>query len=296
MTSARPRVTVGISFHDEEVHLAPAIRSILAQTERDLELLLVDDGSTDGSLTVARRFAAEDARVRLLPSSGRRFLAARLNELVAEARAPFFARMDADDVSHPSRLERQLEHLDRAPTALAVGSWAAIVDDREIPFAVLEASSAPSPGLDILRRGIIPHATMLARTAWLAEVGYDASLTRAEDRDLWCRVGRTARIDAIGEVLYVVRVLVERPGFLDDYLRGKSDLRRVIARHGPDLAGRIATGRLLGDSLLKEQAMRLAVLLGAHRRLTERRGRRPSAAERDRALAALAAAAPPIAK
>ncbi|MBX3207371.1 MAG: glycosyltransferase family 2 protein [Labilithrix sp.] len=284
-----PRATVAISFHDEERHLGAAVRSVLNQTFADFELLLFDDGSSDRSIDVARTFL-DDPRVRVFPSRERRYLGARLNEALGVARGELFARMDADDVMHPSRLALQVAHLDRSPRCDAVGSWAALVGDDEAPFGVIEGVAAPASGRQLVERGLIAHATMVARAPWLRSYPYDASLTRAEDRDLWCRIGRTSRVDVVEQVLYVVRVLPDSPGFLDDYARGQSDLRRVVLRHGPRLVGMRRTARLLGASMLKQGVMTAAQHLRASSRLVLRRGRPPRPEERRRIDEALASA------
>jgi len=271
---SRPALTVGIAFHDEEPRLEAAIRSILVQSFEDFELLLVDDGSTDRSLEIARSF--DDRRI-VVSSDGRRLrLATRLNEITARARAPRIARMDADDVSHPDRLRRQMRHLDREPDCVAVGSWAALVDETGRPFGVVEAS-----GLRVGARGVrappIPHATMMSRADWLGRFPYDPSLARAEDRDLWARVAGSARIDVLEEVLYVVYASASRPTFLSDYLEGQADLRRVLVRYGRHTP--LATVSRAATSLAKSALMRVADRLGQSARLVRRRGRPPTAAE-----------------
>src|SRR4051794_20441310 len=105
-----PRVTIGIPFHDEERFLEQAITSVLRQSFADFELLLIDDGSTDRSLEIARSF--DDPRIEVTADGRRRFLAARLNEITRRARGELIARMDGDDVAHPERLSRQLALLD----------------------------------------------------------------------------------------------------------------------------------------------------------------------------------------
>lgn len=280
-----PTVTVAIAFHDERPVLAAAIASILRQSHAHLELLLLDDGSADGSRAIAEGFQG-DPRVRLLPGDGRRrHLAARLNQALREARGRYFARMDADDVSHPARLAQQLAAIEGRD---AVGTWAGLVDEREHPFGVIEAN-VPPDRTSLVARGLIAHATMLADTAWLREHPYDEGLTRAEDRDLWCRVGLQANVSVVEDVLYVVRVRPSEPGFFGDYLRGQSDLRRVIRRHGPALAGLPRTGELLARSMLKTAAMSAAWAAGHGRAIVLRRGRRPTDAERTRIAEALQA-------
>lgn len=284
-TQPQPRLTVAISFHDEERYLGGAVRSVLGQTFEDFELLLIDDGSSDRSPEIAREFLG-DARVRLIVDGHRRHLAARLNEATRLARGELIARMDADDVMHPRRLETQVAHLDREPDCLAVGTWAALVTDDDVPFAVIEANPTTARREQLLLRPPIPHATMMARASWLASFPYDETLTRAEDRDLWCRT-EGARIDVIDDVLYVVRVSPHRPGFRTDYLRGQSDLRRVLLRYGPALGGPVLTARLVGSSLLKSAAMSVALRSGFADRIMARRGRAPRAPELTRVEEAL---------
>lgn len=275
----RPRATVAIAFHDDELHLGAAIRSILAQSERDFELLLLDDGSNDRSVEVARAFLV-DPRVRLVLDGKRRHLGARLNQALGLARGQFFARMDGDDICHPTRLERQLARLDEAPELDAIGSWAALVDEHDAPFGVIEAATRHVTTRSLLTRGLIPHATMVARTGWLRAHGYDESIRRAEDRDLWCRIGLTTRVGVIEEVLYVIRVLPHSHRFLADYLDGQRDLRRILRRYGPRFIGSIETNRLVVSSITKASAMIVASWIGETERVVRRRGRPVSDVDR----------------
>jgi glycosyltransferase involved in cell wall biosynthesis len=278
-------LTIGIAFHDEEDRLEGAIQSILAQSFDDFELLLVDDGSADRSLAIARSF--DDPRISVFTDGRRLRLGARLNQIVSRARGAFIARMDADDVSHPDRLRRQMEHLEREPECVAVGTWAAIVDDRGEPFGTIEAPGL-RPGGARIDGPPIPHATMVARADWLRRYPYDSSLARAEDRDLWCRVAGTSRIDVIEDVLYVVHASATRATFLEDYLDGQADLRRVLVRYGRDAPAR--TARAVAASFAKSGVMILANRMGQAPRLVRRRGRAPTAAERMRVEEALSAA------
>jgi glycosyltransferase involved in cell wall biosynthesis len=282
----KPRLTVAISFHDEERYLEAAVRSVLAQSFEDFELLLIDDGSTDRSLEIARGFLG-DARVRVFTDGARRHLAARLNEVVRRARGELVARMDADDVMHPEKLALQVAHLDREPACQAVGTSAALVDEDEVAFGVIEVAPITADDRRLLERPPIPHATMMARAGWLGAHPYDETLTRAEDRDLWCRT-RGTRIDAIEDVLYVVRVLPHRRGFASDYVQGQADLRRVLLRYGPELGGWLVTARLVGSSLLKSATMRVVDLAGWTDVIVSRRGRAPTAKELVRVDEALA--------
>ncbi len=285
-----PRVTVGLAFLNEERHLAAAIRSVLGQTVEDLELILIDDGSSDGSLGMARMFAAEDARVRVVSDGARRGLPSRLNEIGRLARAPFVARMDGDDVMHPERLGAQLSRLGKDDRLDAVGTWAALVDESSRVFGIMASPEPSGLGCEILARGVFAHATMTARAAWVRANPYDEALTRAEDRDLWCRVGGTSRLSVVPDVLYVVRVSPDDTRFLPDYLAGQAQYRSVVLRHGPALAGWRTTARLVISSQAKSVAMRVLHAVGLSSSVVERRGRPPTEPELARAREALAQA------
>src|SRR4051812_45980480 len=101
----RPAVSILLPTWNGAVFLAEQLDSILEQTLADFELLVVDDGSTDGTAEIAARYAERDGRVRLLPATGNRGQKARLLELLAEARAPLLAFSDQDDVWDAGKLE-----------------------------------------------------------------------------------------------------------------------------------------------------------------------------------------------
>ncbi|AKV00808.1 putative capsular polysaccharide biosynthesis protein,Glycosyl Transferase Family 2, YveT [Labilithrix luteola] len=282
-----PLVTVGLPFFDEERHLASAIRSVLRQTFSDFELILLDDGSRDRSREIAESF--DDPRIVLVTDSVRRHLPARLNEIVRRARGKYVARMDADDVMHPTRLAKEVAVMASGQFD-AVGTWAVLVDDDETPFSTAEAARLPASPRTALERGIMAHATMLARREWLAENVYDETLTRAEDRDLWCRTAATGRFFVIEEPLYVVRVSTRGGRFLESYLESQRQNRAIIRRYGSACAGSRRASTMWLASLGKSLVMRGAASAGLASRLVQRRGRVPSARERAMALEALSVA------
>lgn len=284
-----PLVTVGIPFFDERRYLAAAIRSILAQSWTRLEILLVNDGSTDGSVEIARSFA--DPRVRVLDDGERRFLPARLNEIVRDARGELVARMDADDVVHPERLRRQIEALEQAGSAcVGTGTWAALVDGRDEPMAIVESRIDPQPSTRAavaLERGLMTHASLVARRDWLVAHPYDETLTRAEDRDLWCRAAGSV-FTVVPEPLYVVRTTPRDPSFLEEYVESQRQNRILYRRYGARSIGALRTSRRYAESFAKEWLMRGAVRAGLADRLVRRRGRMPTALERALVTEALA--------
>jgi glycosyltransferase involved in cell wall biosynthesis len=273
-----PAVTIAIPFHDEERNLAAAIRSVLAQSYADFELLLLDDGSRDRSLEIARSF--RDSRIALLSDGERRRLPARLNEVVMRARGAVVARMDADDVSHPERLARQMALLEEDSSCDAVGTWLGLVDDDDAILGVAESALLPASPRVALERGILAHATMVARREWLLRHPYDERITRAEDRDLWCRTVATSRFAVAREPLYVVRVAMRSEDFLGKYVESQRQNRQLFRRFGPSFVGTARTLELRALSHAKSLAIRAAVVAGQTQRIVQRRVRPASAAER----------------
>ena len=115
-----PLVTVLISVRDAMPYLKPAFLSIQHQTHKNLEILIIDDGSTDGSKELVEGFADRDRRVRLF-SPEHRGLVATLNQGLDLASGEFIARMDADDVAYPDRIARQLDFMRLTPDAMLTG-------------------------------------------------------------------------------------------------------------------------------------------------------------------------------
>lgn len=284
-----PLVTVGLPFFDEQAHLGDAIQSVLSQSFTDFELLLVDDGSRDGSLRVARSFA--DPRIQILADGERRNLPARLNQIVERARGTYVARMDADDVMHPSKLARQVELLRAHPTCDLLGTWAALADGGGRVFAVIESPPPPQTPRSILVRGAFAHPTVIGRRAWFVENPYDEALTRTEDRDLWCRTAMTGRFMLLPECLYVFRVDVDKRSFLASYVEGQRQNRLIFGKYGPGMVGRTETVRLIAAAHAKSFVMRGLVAAGLAQRLILSRGRPPTEGELALAQEALVVAA-----
>src|SRR5688572_17248865 len=131
-----PTVSVVMTVYNTERYVAEAVDSVLGQTFRDFEFIIIDDGSTDGSPFILRNAAARDPRIRLVsrPNTG---IVRAANEGIALAAGPYIARMDSDDVCLPRRLETQLRYLDEHPECVLVGSRVTVVDPYGSP--VLES-------------------------------------------------------------------------------------------------------------------------------------------------------------
>lgn len=283
--SDRVSVTIGIPFLNARRFLATAVRSVFAQTHQDWELVLVDDGSSDGSLDVVRRL--DDPRVRLVRDGGHRGLCARLNQVAAMARGDYLARMDADDVMHPERIERQLALLGADPGLDVVDTATFTVDDDLAPLGVRGDRPLDCRPEAVLRDGLLIHPTVTGRAEWFRRNPYDGAFVRAEDRELWMRTCATTRFARLEEPLFFYR---EGPaGNLGNYLRTERTVRAILRRYGPPLVGTRRTGFLVMRSRLKSMTYRAGTGLGLQGRLISRRNRRLEPAEMREASRILAA-------
>lgn len=169
-----------------------AIRSLQGQSLADLEIVLVDDGSTDGTAMAMAGHASGDRRIRLAKLAENRGVAAAMNHGVALARGEFVARMDADDISHPERLERQVAHLEANPDVSVCATGIRVVGGGEgyakfeIWINALQSHEAMARERFIETPVINPSA-MIRRSAWDA-MGGVRDLPWAEDYDLWLRL------------------------------------------------------------------------------------------------------------
>ncbi len=200
-------VSVLLPVHDAERTVGAAIASVLTQTYTDCELLVIDDGSTDRSAAAVREHAGGDPRLRLLQQSNRGLIAA-LNRGLAEARGALIARMDADDVALPDRLERQVRFLESHPAVAAVGGAARYMDDRGPLPLELRHPCAPEAIRAALPRGsCLVHPTVLMRrAAVLAAGGYRPAFLHAEDYDLWLRLAERADLANLAETVLHLRL------------------------------------------------------------------------------------------
>jgi len=201
-------LSVLMPVFNAEAYVAAATQSILSQTFADFEFIVVDDGSTDSSLEILQKYAASDARIRLV-SRENRGLVATLNEMIALAGGRYLARMDADDISHPLRFARQIEYLEHHPDIAVLGTRGLFIDPEGAPLvdfldvlqhdAILAALLTPA-------LGIIHPAAMIRRDVMLDIGGYRADCKHAEDLDLWLRISESHRLCNLDQVLISYRV------------------------------------------------------------------------------------------
>jgi glycosyltransferase involved in cell wall biosynthesis len=216
MITQGPLISVCMPVYNTEPYIAEAVESILAQTYRNFEFIIIDDGSTDRSLAILESYAAQDTRIRLSsrPNSG---YLIRLNEMLDVAQGDLIARMDADDVAMPERFARQIDFLDAHPEVVAVGSRILTIDSDGDPIVEF-CTTQDHEGIDRahleVRGGFINHpAAMIRADAIRAVGGYRPAYYPGEDVDLWLRLAEIGRLANLPEMLLKYRQHLESIGY-----------------------------------------------------------------------------------
>jgi glycosyltransferase involved in cell wall biosynthesis len=204
--SPTPTISVVMPVHDGERFLAAAIASIIGQTFARFELIVVDDGSTDGTAAILGN--ETDPRLRVHRLARNQGITRALNEGCRQARGQFIARMDADDVSVPERLEAQVDYLRSHEDVAVVGSWVQRMDEQGVLGAVQRYPAEPAlVAWSMAFFNSVAHPTVLMRRAALDMAAvYSAEYPRAEDYALFAGLSRTARLANIPEVLLHYRM------------------------------------------------------------------------------------------
>jgi glycosyltransferase involved in cell wall biosynthesis len=195
-----PVVSIGMPVFNNEKTLATAVRSILNQTYRNWELLVMDDGSADRTLEVARSFC--DPRILVFTDHSHKGLVPRLNQAIELSRGKYFARMDGDDVAYPERFERQTKYLEEHPGVDLLGCGMLVfrgdgvaMGCRPVQKTHEEICRRPSDGF------YIGHPTWMGRIPWFRCHPYDAKAVRAEDQVLLLRSYSSSRFACLPEIL-----------------------------------------------------------------------------------------------
>jgi hypothetical protein len=202
-----PEVSVLMSAYNGEKYLREAMDSILNQTFRDFEFIIVDDGSTDGTWQILTTYACRDPRIALIRNEGNIGLACSLNRGLALARGKYIARMDADDVSLPERLVRQVNFLDAHPEIGVLGCGVQVIDGCGNGSHIWRfPAECGSLRWCLLFYNPIVHPTvMMRREAVDRAGGYSADMLTAQDYDLWRRLSRVTRLSNLQDVLLFLR-------------------------------------------------------------------------------------------
>jgi len=201
-----PLVSVVMPARNSARWLDQAIESVARQTLSDLELLVIDDGSSDETPEILNDWSRRDSRIRVSRQHDLGLVAA-LNYGLIEARGSLLARLDADDVSAAKRFECQVQAMEKNPNVGLLGSWAQRIDEHGRPQGRLMPETRHEKLIEILTRGNpFIHSTIMLRTEIARRLGgYRAAFEAAEDYDLWLRMSEVTQLANVAEPLVYYR-------------------------------------------------------------------------------------------
>ena len=255
-------VTIGLPFYNAEKYLALAIESVLQQTYTDWELLLLDDGSTDDSLSIAQNYEKRDSRIKVISDGKNKNLAARLNELPSLAQGLYLARMDADDIMHPARIERQLAILETHPEIDVLGTNAYIINDEN---AVTSTRYPLTPKNTLTRVKSFIHPTIIAKKQWFLENPYNTKALRMEDAELWYRTHSKYHFVRLNEPLLFYREVGNN--YYKKYFLAQQSKAYIFSKYPNESYWK----HYFRANFLKGIVYRIAHIFGMEQRLVNRR-------------------------
>ncbi len=199
---AKPKISVIMSVYNGERYLRDAIDSILQQTFTDFEFIIVDDASTDSSLSIIRGYP--DSRIRVIANGENIGLTRSLNKAIEQARGEYIARQDADDISLPARFQEQISYLEKHPDVVMLGTSVYRIDEEgRVVGKIIPPSK---PGRKLLKRNHFSHGSIMVRKAVLDRLGgYNELFRYGQDYELWLRITRHNQARNLKKILYKLR-------------------------------------------------------------------------------------------
>lgn len=227
----KPLVSVIMSVHNCCQYIEDALNSILMQTYRHLEVIIFDDGSTDGTGAAIARMAAKDSRI-LLHCRAQQGIANCLNEALTLAKGEFIARMDGDDISLPERIEKQIMFLNEHPDVDLVGCWLRLFGERHEVWHYRSDDNFIKNMFLLFTNGV-GHNAILVRAAVYKRFRYDPEYTDVEDTELWTRMAMSQPAVCFAnlrEVLVLYRIHDTQSSILRK-TRQRALYRRIVSNY-----------------------------------------------------------------
>lgn len=202
-----PKISVVLPAYNASEHLAEAIESILAQTFKDFELLIIDDASTDNTYEIAKRYSDKDPRVKIIQNKKNLNIGGTLNRGINEAQADIIARMDSDDIALPRRFELQYELINSDPEIAVVGGDIIVLEENGHTHIRNYESDSNKMKKKILRYLPFAHPTTMFRKKYVVEAGcYDPAKSPSEDMNLWIKLGTKYKFGSVTEPVLKYRM------------------------------------------------------------------------------------------
>lgn len=226
-----PLVSIILPVYNAENYLDFTIKSVISQTYQNWDLIIVDDGSSDNSLNISKNFAKKDERIRVIYDGVNKKLPYRLNQLIDLSNGEFIARMDADDIMHPNRLEKQIEFLKNNENYDLVSTGLISIDNKN---NVKGFRGVDKTYTDFSKPKLsypIVHPSVLARRTWYQRNRYSENYPRAEDFDLWTRsiINKDFKMAVLPDLLLFYRE--EGNLSIDKIVRSYKDILKIYSNY-----------------------------------------------------------------
>lgn len=203
-------VNVFMPCYNSEKYIRQAIESILGQSYKDFELVIIDDGSTDNSVEIIKKYALNDSRIRLLENGVNRGIVFTRNRGLEECQCDYMALMDSDDVATPERLEKEVAFLNENEDVVAVGGLYQLMDQsgKLLPEKLKLTESDEGIRARMLFANVMANGTVLLRKKKIDQenIRYREHLHASEDYLFWCEVLNIGKLCNIGEIFQYYRV------------------------------------------------------------------------------------------
>ena len=205
MVKTSELVTTVLPCYNAEMYIEESVYSILNQTYKNIECIVIDDASTDQTCALVERIAAHDVRVKLFRKEQNTGYTESLNMGLKLARGKYIARMDADDLAMPERLEKQVAYMEANPDCVVCGTAYKLHHNG---FAIYPPVSHHEIMLGMMYGNVFCHPSILMRTSVLAEneLLYDTNYEPSEDYDMWVRLSRYGKLANLPDVLLSYRL------------------------------------------------------------------------------------------
>lgn len=203
-----PKISVLMSVYNSDEYISYSIKSILEQSYKKFEFLIIDDGSKDDSLKIIKKYSKKDQRIKIIINKKNIGLTKSLNKLAKIAKGNFIARMDADDISHAERFKEQINWFRKNPKKILLGTSGIKIDEKGNIIKSLNLKSLSHKKIlkKLTFNNLYLHSsTMFKKSLFFKVGGYRNFFKYAQDYDLWCRMSKYGLVGNLNKELVSIR-------------------------------------------------------------------------------------------